>query len=87
MPAWRKIAGAALIIVGVLALVTPLTPGSWLIFVGAELLGVQMLSRENLRALAKKVWPGYAPLVLAASAVLAGVLAFLGYWLAFQPAL
>jgi uncharacterized protein YqgC (DUF456 family) len=35
----RVIAGVALVIVGFAALVTPLTPGAWLIFVGLEMLG------------------------------------------------
>ena len=39
----RKTVGALLIIVGLFALLTPLTPGSWLIFVGAEMLGLELL--------------------------------------------
>lgn len=35
----RVIAGVGLIIVGVAAFFTPLTPGSWLVFVGLEMLG------------------------------------------------
>ena len=37
----KKSLGYALILVGFLALVTPLTPGSWLIFVGLELIGIR----------------------------------------------
>ena len=44
---FRKVAGAGLLVLGILALFTPLTPGSWLIFVGAEMLGIGILSREN----------------------------------------
>jgi uncharacterized protein YqgC (DUF456 family) len=44
MVAWllkitRIVAGIALVIIGLAALVTPLTPGAWLIFVGLEMLG------------------------------------------------
>ncbi len=45
----RKIAGGALILLGLLALLTPLTPGGWLVFVGAELLGIKMFSPEKLK--------------------------------------
>jgi hypothetical protein len=45
----RKIAGAVLILLGALALLTPLTPGGWLVFVGAELLGIEMLSPHRLK--------------------------------------
>ena len=52
---FRKVAGAVLLVLGFLALVTPLTPGSWLIFVGAEMLGIGLLSRDNLKRYYKKV--------------------------------
>ena len=39
----KKIIGVILIIVGLIALLTPLTPGSWLALIGLELLGVRML--------------------------------------------
>jgi hypothetical protein len=45
----KKILGAVLIIIGLLAFLTPLTPGGWLLFVGAELLGIEMLSQRRLR--------------------------------------
>lgn len=35
----RVVAGVGLIIVGIAAFFTPLTPGSWLVFVGFEMLG------------------------------------------------
>ena len=49
-PRAKKVIGVVLIIVGLLALVTPLTPGSWLIFVGLELLGVHLAAWEKLKA-------------------------------------
>ena len=87
MGSWRKILGALLILVGFAALVTPLTPGSWLIFVGAELLGIEILNRARVMAFLRGLWPRHAALIMVSSAVLAGALAFLGYWLAFRPAL
>lgn len=41
--------GVILVIVGLLALVTPLTPGSWLVFIGAELIGLRFLAWDNVR--------------------------------------
>lgn len=35
--------GAICLVIGLLALVTPLTPGAWLIFVGLELLGIRFI--------------------------------------------
>ena len=46
----RKVAGIILIILGLLALVTPLTPGSWLIFVGLELLGIHLAVWDRLKS-------------------------------------
>jgi hypothetical protein len=46
----RKAAGVALVIIGILALLTPFTPGSWLIFVGAQMLGFELLFLKKLRA-------------------------------------
>lgn len=42
-PKIKKTAGIILVLIGLLALITPLTPGSWLIFVGLELLGLRFL--------------------------------------------
>ena len=39
----KKVIGVILIIVGLIALFTPLTPGSWLALIGLELLGIRML--------------------------------------------
>jgi hypothetical protein len=49
----RTVVGIILILLGLLALVTPLTPGSWLILVGLELLGLRILLRDKLLAWAK----------------------------------
>jgi hypothetical protein len=39
----KKVIGVILIIYGVFALLTPLTPGSWLALIGLELIGVRMV--------------------------------------------
>lgn len=46
----KKTTGILLILLGVLALVTPLTPGSWLIFVGLGLLGIQLSLWKTTKA-------------------------------------
>ena len=49
----RYIIGVILILLGFIALVTPLTPGSWLILVGLELLGLRILLQDKLLAWAQ----------------------------------
>ena len=39
----KKVLGVILIVVGLAALLTPLTPGSWLALIGMELLGIRIL--------------------------------------------
>ncbi len=50
----KKTIGILLIIIGLLALVTPFTPGSWLIFVGLEFLGLRILFWDKIKAWIKK---------------------------------
>ena len=45
----RKIAGVLLIIIGLIALFTPLTPGSWLAIIGLQLLGLEFLWHDYLK--------------------------------------
>ncbi len=54
-PGAKKMAGVALVVVGVVALLTPLTPGSWLALVGLELLGVRILFPERLAGRLKRL--------------------------------
>ena len=42
-PKIKKVVGVILILVGLVAFFTPLTPGSWLAIIGLELLGVRIL--------------------------------------------
>jgi len=46
----RKTIGLLLIMIGLAALFTPFTPGSWLIFVGLELLGFRMVFWDKIKA-------------------------------------
>ena len=54
-PKIKKATGIMLILIGLTALFTPLTPGSWLIFIGAELLGARLLFQEKLTLWWKKL--------------------------------
>ena len=47
----RIILGVVLIVLGVLAAVTPLSPGSWLALVGLELLGLRILVERKFLSL------------------------------------
>jgi hypothetical protein len=49
----RNVIGVVLIVLGFVALITPLTPGSWLIPIGLELLGLRILLAGKLLAWAK----------------------------------
>jgi uncharacterized protein YqgC (DUF456 family) len=45
----KKTVGIILIIIGLVALLTPFTPGSWLIFIGLELLGFRILFAKKFK--------------------------------------
>ncbi len=47
-PKLKRVLGIVFVIVGFFALVTPLTPGGFLFFVGLELLGLRILFFEKL---------------------------------------
>jgi len=49
----NKVVGVFLIIIGIIALVTPLSPGSWLIFIGLGLLGVRLAFWERFKVILK----------------------------------
>ena len=46
----KKIIGGILVLLGLLALLTPLTPGSWLIPIGLEMIGVPMVFWDRAKA-------------------------------------
>jgi uncharacterized protein YqgC (DUF456 family) len=49
--ALKIILGILLILIGVFALLTPLTPGSWLALIGLEILGIRILLERKLISL------------------------------------
>ena len=50
---FKKALGIILIILGFIALITPFSPGSWLILVGLEFLGLGFLLEDKLPAFLK----------------------------------
>lgn len=50
----KKPIGILLIVVGLLALVTPFTPGSWLIFIGLEFIGIRIVFWNKIKLWFKK---------------------------------
>ena len=50
----KKTIGVILILIGLAALVTPLTPGSWLAIIGLELLGIRILFLDKFKFWKKK---------------------------------
>jgi len=52
--AGKKILGVVLILVGVIAFFTPLTPGSWLVFIGLEFLGIRLAFWQRIKTYFKK---------------------------------
>ena len=48
-PRIKKAVGVILILLGLVALVTPLTPGSWLALIGLGLLSVRILLSDKLK--------------------------------------
>ncbi|MBI2097418.1 MAG: hypothetical protein HYT46_00565 [Candidatus Vogelbacteria bacterium] len=46
----KKTIGVLFIIIGLLILITPFTPGSWLIFVGLEFLGVRFWLLDKIKS-------------------------------------
>jgi len=49
----KKILGVVLIVIGLIALVTPCSPGSWLALIGSQLLGFGVLLEKKLLPLLK----------------------------------
>jgi len=56
--ALRIILGVVLIIIGVAALLTPLSPGSWLALIGLEILGLRILFQRKLLSLLPRKYHG-----------------------------
>lgn len=51
----KKFFGIFLIILGIIALLTPFTPGSWLAFIGLELLGIRIFAQEKTEEILTKI--------------------------------
>jgi membrane protein implicated in regulation of membrane protease activity len=49
-PILKKVVGVCFVVIGVVALVTPFTPGSWLVFIGFEFLGFRFLVWSKAKA-------------------------------------
>ncbi len=47
---FRRVIGVILILIGFISLVTPLTPGSWLIVIGLEIIGVRILFLDKIKS-------------------------------------
>jgi hypothetical protein len=56
--AFRIILGTVLIILGVLAALTPFSPGSWLALIGLEILGLRMLFQRKFLSLLPRKYHG-----------------------------
>lgn len=48
-PKIKKTVGVLLVLAGLIALVTPFTPGSWLIIIGLELIGLRILFWDKIK--------------------------------------
>ena len=53
---FKKVLGVILIILGLLALLTPFSPGSWLALIGLEILGLRMLLERKLSHFLPERW-------------------------------
>lgn len=53
----KKVVGIFLIIIGLAALFTPFTPGSWLVFVGLEFIGIRVLFWDKIKAWFQNMLP------------------------------
>ncbi len=56
-PKIKKTVGVVLIISGLIALFTPFTPGSWLIFIGLEFIGIRILFWDKIKSWFQKMTP------------------------------
>ena len=55
-PGYKKILGILAMILGFIALITPFTPGAfWLLFIGLELMGVDILFLDEIEQRIKSV--------------------------------
>ena len=50
----KKVLGVMLVLIGLFALVTPLTPGSWLALIGLEMLGFGYIWKDVIKPIVIK---------------------------------
>lgn len=60
-PRTKRIVGWVFVIVGFVALITPLTPGGILFFIGLEVLGVRFIGTEKVKRFFLRRTPLTAP--------------------------
>lgn len=77
-PKLKKIIGVILIFYGFLALLTPFTPGSWLVFIGLEILGFDLIYWKRFKVWFLKVYNKYMNKVDGAETKVANEVAIFG---------
>ncbi|MCR4285659.1 MAG: hypothetical protein NUW00_02060 [Candidatus Kaiserbacteria bacterium] len=60
-PRTKKIVGWFLVVFGFIALITPLTPGGLLFFIGLEILGLRFIGTEKVKSFFTRRTPFVAP--------------------------
>ena len=53
-PKVRKVTGVILVVIGLISIITPLTPVGFLLVIGLEILGVRVLFWDKLKSWFKK---------------------------------
>ena len=53
-PKVRKVAGVILVVIGLLSIITPLTPVGFLLVLGLEILGIRVLVGDKIKSWFKK---------------------------------
>ena len=84
---WRNAIGIVLLAAGIIALVTPFTPGAWLIFVGAQMLGFELIYWQRLGESLERRFTSFRKahiyLLLTGAAIFAAVMVALG-WMGYH---
>ena len=53
-PKTKKLIGVIVIVFGLIAMITPVVPGAWVVIIGLELFGVKLLYLDKIKAWIKK---------------------------------
>ena len=54
----RVVIGIFLVLLGLIIHLIPLVPGSWVIFIGLEILGIRLMVQDKLKLLCGRTWWG-----------------------------